>query len=230
MMRKIYKGLALLLVISLLSGFGQANIYAKSILAVKENSKSLEKEYNYRTGNTTKITDPQKLQQIIVEDNLDVPKGYTLSEVTISVLNDTSNTSNTNRNNSIQGDNPNFTIVPIKDVHDVYFTNEYDSDWFEGPCSVSEEYSRKSYITKSVTISVADERISSEYGITVGKEVTKSATFQTTVAANEQLNVRIHTNYLQHYFKIMNGTLQVGTGSAYEPVGLIFKQYRYKLS
>lgn len=113
-----------------------------------------------------------------------------------------------------------------------YYVNEYDSDWFYGPCSVSETYTRESTVKIDIDTTIGNGTVSAAVGYSITDTYVKSKTFTTTVAANKKLNVRIHTNYKSTQFDIYNqwsNNLVEKDAWTAKPIGLVFVQYTYSL-
>jgi hypothetical protein len=222
--RKTKTGLALLLLMAI------SCISINPAVASAKNISSIKDEYGFESASSKVITDSDELQQIVVDDNLDVPKGYTLVKVEVTVVNSNSNTiNNTNslKNNVL--DSTGISITSIKDIPDVYFVNDYVSNWYYGPCTISEEFSQERSVSKEASVGISNDIVEAKYGVTIGKKITNTSTFNAAVSAGNKLNVQIFTNYHQYYFSIKSGSQQIGTGSIYVPMGLIIKQYTYKV-
>ena len=227
-MKNAKKTICLLLSICLLFG-GSLSAYASE--SQNNNSTTSNTEWTY----VSTITDPSDLQQIAEAENLNIPEGYHLESVKTFIytdndsLTDSFTSQNTNEIISTRG-----IIYNIKNVKDkgdgFYYSSEYDSDWFYGPATVSEEYSRTDSVKMSVNVNVTNSVITGAVGYDVTKTFTNKKTFSTTVASGKKVNVKIHTNYKKTTFDIYNkvtGNCVQSGAYTMKPVGLIFKQYTY---
>ena len=227
-MKKVKKTICLLLSVCLLI-CGSLSVYA---------SESQNNEWttdNTEWTSVSTVTNPSDLQKIAETENLNIPEGYHLESVETFIytdndsLTDSSASQNTTEIVSNQG-----IIYNIKNVKDngdgFYYSSEYDSDWFYGPATVSEEYSRTNSVKMSVNVNVTNSVITGAVGYDVTKTFTNKKTFSTTVASGKKVNVKVHTNYKKTTFDIYNKvTGNCAQSGAYtmKPVGLIFKQYTY---
>lgn len=178
----------------------------------------------------TTITDKEELKEIIEEQNLSVPAGYYLEKVDVIVYN-TEDTINTIPSSSIQ---PRGLIYEIRNIRvspkEFYYVNEYDSDWFDGPCSISETYSTECSVKYDYSVNIGDSTVQASLGYSKNYKTVCTKTFSTTVAAGKKLNVRIHPNYKSTEFDVYNkltGNLVEKNCWIAKPIGLIFLQYTY---
>lgn len=195
-----------------------------SALKVKNKSGDLVKEYVEK--------DPKKLAQIIKKDKLTIPKGYHLVSVTTTIINSTAKNESTNQ--IIQASTvPYWYVTNVRDMGDGYsYWDDYDSDWFYGPATISEQYSRTDSCSFNCSLGISASVVSASVGFTIGSSLTKTKTFNASVAAGYKLNVKIFTNYQQksyvvNYVDTAGVSHNYGTYNAWKPVGLIFKQYTY---
>lgn len=178
----------------------------------------------------TTITDKEELEEIIESQNLSVPTGYYLEKVDVIVYN-TEDTINTIPSSSIQ---PRGLIYEIRNIRvspkEFYYVNEYDSDWFDGPCSISETYSTECSVKYDYSVNIGDSTVEASLGYSKEYRTVCTKTFSTTVAAGKRLNVRIHPNYKSTEFDVYNkltGNLTEKDCWIAKPIGLIFMQYTY---
>lgn len=182
----------------------------------------------------TVITNQAELQNIIETQQLNVPTGYHLEKVEIYRYTDADEEQIASTlESTIQ---PYALLYTIKNVrhspNEFYYVNEYDSDWFYGPCSVSETYTRESTVKIDIDTTIGNGTVSAAVGYSITDTYVKSKTFTTTVAANKKLNVRIHTNYKSTQFDIYNqwsNNLVEKDAWTAKPIGLVFVQYTYSL-
>lgn len=177
------------------------------------------------------ITNPTELKKIIEEQELDVPVGYHLEKVEVFCYMDKTEQKNEGFDENIQ---PNALLYEIRNVrvspNEFYYVNEYDSDWFYGPCSVSETYTRQSSVKIDIDTTIGNSTVSAAVGYSITDTYTKSKTFSASVASGKILNVRVHTNYKSTQFDIYNqwtGNLVERDAWTAKPIGLVFVQYTY---
>lgn len=194
--------------------------------------------YQFEFDNApTIITDTVTLNQIIEDENLEVPEGYELTEVEVLKYSSTDDLNLVTESEdliSTFGWLHSYYIGYVSSYGDGYYDSyDYDADWFDGPCSVNETYSRsdKAEITSSVSLS--SSALSAGLGYNKSTTFTKSKSFSTTVSEGKKLQVKIWTNLGKYYFKIydaLDDDSYAGYGYSYKPVGLLFKQYTYTCS
>lgn len=184
----------------------------------------------------TTITDKETLDEIITNQNLNIPTGYHLEKVDVIVYN-ADNSENTLSNSFAAED----TIQPmagliyeIKNIRvspkEFYYVNEYDSDWFDGPCTISETYSKECKAKYNYSVGIQNSTVEASLGYSKSYKTVCTKTFSTTVASGKRLNVRIHTNYKSTEFDVYNkltGNLAEKNCWIAKPIGLIFIQYTY---
>lgn len=181
------------------------------------------------------VTDTAELERIVEQDELNVPEGYHLEKVETFVYTevDDSNAGVIKQTTDIQPYGIIYEVKNKKNKGDNHIkTDQYDSDWFYGPASISETYSRTNKVEKNVSVGITNAALSSALGYSVTDEYTNVKTFSTSVASGKKLNVKVYTNYQKTTFDIYNKATQkcVQEGASTEkPVGLIFKQYTYAL-
>lgn len=173
------------------------------------------------------VNDPEKLQEIIEKENLSVPEGYYLEKVETFVY------SNDDFEFNPEPE-PQAILYEIKNVrhspNQFIYVNQYDSDWFYGPSTISITYSRTNKVEKDIGVSIGNGTVSAAVGYKVSVEYTNSKTFNSSVAAGKKLNVKVHTNYTSTQFDIYNkwtGNLVEKDAWTAKPIGLVFKQYTY---
>lgn len=174
------------------------------------------------------ITSPSELEKIIANENINVPEGYQIEKIETFIYNDKVDTIES-QIQPLGG-----LIYTIKNVrrspNEFYYVNQYDSDWFDGPCSVSETYTRTSEVKVDIGTNIGNGTVSAAVGFSITDKYTKSKSFTTNVAANKKLNVQIHTNYKSTQFDIYNqwtGSLIEKDAWVAQPIGLVFRQFTY---
>lgn len=173
------------------------------------------------------ITSPSDLEAIIATENINIPEGYHIEKIETFIYND--------EVEPVQSQIQPFALIyTIKNVrrspNEFYYVNEYDSDWFDGPCSANETYTRTSKVKVDIGTDIGNSTVSAAVGFSISNKYSKSATFTTNVAANKKLNVRIHTNYKSTQFDIYNqwtGSLVEKDAWVAQPIGLVFRQFTY---
>lgn len=111
-----------------------------------------------------------------------------------------------------------------------YYVNQYDSDWFYGPCEVSETYTKEVETKSKMDTTIGKSTVKLSVGYSHSEKYTVSKTFKTSVAAGKVLNIRVHANFASAQFDIYNkynGNLVEKDAWIAKPVGLVFLQYTY---
>lgn len=208
-------------------------IMSVSIEAYAAEPEMNEADWTY----VSSVTDEDELEKIIEKENIEVPEGYHLESVDTYIYNNASEDLIQEDWISQQVDaqySPRGIVYNIKNVKNkgdgFYFSSEYDSDWFYGPATVSEQYTRTNSVKMSVDAGVANSVISGAVGYSVTSTYSCTKTFTTTVASGKKVNVKIHTNYAKTTFDVYNkltGNCVQSGAYTMKPVGLIFKQYTY---
>ncbi|WDV47524.1 hypothetical protein PV797_07535 [Clostridiaceae bacterium M8S5] len=176
------------------------------------------------------ITNPAELKKIVVNEDLDVPEGYKLVKVTTYSTSQSTPSFIENKNISsvkfFWGTN--WSIRNKQCLGDYYFpNNELQSDWFDGPCDIEETYSESVSATFSTNAGISASSISAGIGFSVTDSTTKQKTFRTSVSAGKKLNVKVYGNYKKYTFDVYKNDKKDGTGTAYKPIGLYFRQFTY---
>lgn len=194
------------------------------------------------------LTDRESLDQLIADEEIEVPDGYQLTSINTTVLY-TEPAINYNTNRIV--DNPGDSIVTpmtsfivkwisnVRTIGDRYYADQpLYSDWFEGPLPDGFTYTLKNVVNSgySSKFGFSAKEVSAEVGFnaSTGHEISRN--FRTeSVASNKKLNVKIFTNYSVRQFD-ENRYLQSGgvkgptsteSGSAWRPVGYIVQQQQY---
>lgn len=181
-------------------------------------------------------TDPDRLEQIAKEDGIEVPEGYSLVSVTTKFV-----PLEAEKEQVLKEDagvvSPMSTyityITNVQSAGNKYYSSDYDSYNYTGPSSVSTTYSQTRSSNYTATTSVSSSLVSSAVGFSVNSSWTYSQGYATTVPAGQLLVVRVHMNYSVKTFDVYRrlstqttGT-KIGSGSAWRPIGLLIKEYRY---
>lgn len=174
------------------------------------------------------VTNPEELEKIIEQDNIQVPEGYHLEKVETFVY------------DGVEPQmeqpiiEPRAILYEIRNVrhspNQFIYTNEYESDWFYGPCTATETYSQTQEARVDIDTSIGDSTVEAAIGFSISQSYTHTRNYTVTVPAGKAVNVRIHMNYTSTMFDIYNkwtGNLKEKDAWAAKPIGLVFKQYTY---
>ncbi len=211
----------------------QISIYAKDDLT---NSQSKIDEFqNYTLTTEMVITDQDELDEYAKKFNYAPPEGHNLEKIEIYAYIDNSSksldllVSDTVVANPVQPLGLFYTIKNVRvSPKEFYYVNDYDSDYFYGPCDVSESYTKTSSTKISVSTNIGNSNLKAAIGYDRNDTFSYTKTFSTSVAAGKVLNVRVHTNYKSTEFDIYNtvtGELVEKNAWTAKPIGLIFMQF-----
>ncbi len=164
----------------------------------------------------------------------EIMDGYKLESVKVDILYDDDafigNDSISNSGNEIE---PNGLVYKIKNVNhtldEFMFTNEFESDYFCGPCNVSETYTKSTTARANCSVNIGKSTLKAAVGYSFTKKFTVSKKFSTNVAANKYLHLKTYVVYRRTDFdiyKILGNTFVEHTWSG-KPVGLAFIQAVY---
>ena len=194
-----------------------------SVSFATERSETIHSIESKDTSLVRVIDDPEELCKWAADDVPgDITKSYKLEKIEIFQYNtselkyeDLISTIHINNSTPFE---PMALLYEIRNVrhspNQFYYVNKYDSDWFYGPCDISETYSKEA--------ETKHDSFSQKYIV--------SKTFSTKVAENKVLNVKVHVNYTSALFDIhnkYNGQLIESDAWVAKPIGLIFLQYTY---
>lgn len=180
-------------------------------------------------------TDTDRLEQIAKEDGIEAPEGYSLVSVTTKFV-----PLEAEKEQALvedEGIAPKSTyityITNVKSAGNKYYSSDYDSYTYGGPGSVSTTYSQTRSSNYTATTSVSSSLVSSAVGFSVNSSWTYSQGYSTTIPAGQILVVRVHMNYSVKTFDVYRRLSseptgsKIGSGSAWRPIGLLIKEYRY---
>ncbi len=170
--------------------------------------------------------DPDVLKQIAAAEGLTAPEGQELVAVKTTIV-------------KLASEDELFTasatpmavasisITNVRTTGYRYYSDDYDSYWYYGPYSLSASYGQTRSAGYSSTYSVSSSMVSSAVGFSVTSSYYESGSHSAEVPVGQSLNLRVYTNYLVKAFDVYNSGTKVGTGSAWRPDSLIFKEYWY---
>ncbi len=170
--------------------------------------------------------DPDVLKQIAAAEGLEAPDGQELIAVKTTVIKLASEDEFFTASAAPMSV-ASITISNVRTTGYRYYSDDYDSYWYYGPYSLSASYGQTRSAGYSSTYSVTSSMVSSAVGFSVTSSYYKSGSHSAEVPAGQSLNLRVHTNYLVKAFDVYNSGTKVGTGSAWRPDSLIFKEYWY---
>jgi hypothetical protein len=234
---KVKKLGILVVTILLLVSFTTTSLASDGEQTFKEPNKKLPQTNKENQGEIElieTITSKNEINNIIITDDVKVPDGMKLVEVKTfrytdpEVLN----------SKIINTANP-LSIVTIWHIYninyigDFYYGDSPDySDWYDGPATITETYTTSRTASFTASTGVTAGAVSANIGFTIGQSYQVSKQFSTTIAKNEQLNVKVFTNYYVKQFDVEKSVdlgpfVYLGKDKAWKPIGLIFKQYRF---
>lgn len=210
-----------------------------SVSFATERSETIHSIESKDTSLVRVIDDPEELCKWATDDVPgDITKSYKLEKIEIfqyntSELKYEDLISTTHINNSTPFE-PMALLYEIRNVrhspNQFYYVNKYDSDWFYGPCDISETYSKEAETKHDISTTIGKETVNASIGYSFSQKYIVSKTFSTKVAENKVLNVKVHVNYTSALFDIhnkYNGQLIESDAWVAKPIGLIFLQYTY---
>ena len=154
----------------------------------------------------TIVTNKNELEQIIEDEDIQVPDGYTLEKVEyFAYINEEISDDSSNINIEQE---PRagliYEIRNVRKVNDFYFVDDYDHDIYEGPASISTTYSYTRDVRKSIGVTIGNSTVEAAVGYDITDKYTKSKTFSTTVASGKTLHVYTYPVYRRTAFDIYN--------------------------
>ncbi len=193
---------------------------------------------------TSIITNKDELQRIINEDDIEIPEGYKLLDVVDSIEEisvDFSKDSLELMQNSASTSNfdevsqtrwfwfwDDWKVKNRQYLGEYYFPgNPLRSDYFEGPCDISETYTEQVKAEVHTGVNVGNDVLGAELGVSLAQEESVSTHFKTSVPSGIELNVIIYGMYKKYSYDIYKNGYYRGTGTLYVPSGLYARQLRY---
>lgn len=178
------------------------------------------------------VTDKNMLEKIIKTDRLSVPNGLNLEKKEIFILklesNETTNNSGKNfkRGSGLIYEIKNISVSP----KEFYYIDEYDSDWYDGACSIKGEYNKKLSVKAKVKTVIGKGTVKNAIGFSLTQNVPVLNNFHIAVEEGKKVNVRTYANYKSVEFDIYNkftGRLVEAKAWAAKPIGLVIIRYTY---
>lgn len=192
----------------------QENIYYDDGLKITENS----------------IKDPNLLNEIIINDNVEIPEGYKLVEVITTTVEISPDISNNIDNSDIEQENsPSlFDKWTLKNKTSEEVQGKLiTSDWFDGPSSFTHSYEETVSASFSTNAGISAKALSAELGFSVTASTKLTKTYNVNIAKGKKVNLKVYVNNKKYSYSVYKGDKYKGTGTATEPIGLVFKQYVY---
>lgn len=175
--------------------------------------------------------DPDKLAQIAEEEGLVAPEGQELISVktTYVSLPDDASLSDAfvKQSDAPMATRASISISNVRSAGYKYYSSDYDSFWYYGPYSLSASFGQTRSAGYSSSYSVSSSLVSSAVGFSVTSSYYKSGSHSASVPSGQSLNLRVHMNYQVKAFDVYSSGTKVGSGSAWKPYSLIFKEYWY---
>lgn len=171
-------------------------------------------------------TDPDKLARIAEKEGLVAPEGQELVSVKTTYVTLPDN-GFAKQSAAPMAAAASVSITNVKSAGSKYYSNDYDSFWYYGPYNLSASFGQTRNAGYSSTYSVSSSAVSSAVGFSVTSSYYQSGSKSATVPSGQSLNLRVHMNYQVKTFDVYSGGAKVGSGSAWKPSGLLFKEYWY---
>lgn len=185
------------------------------------------------------ITDPLVIQEMVDSGMAETKEGklplsittyLALDEASDSVMTD--NTQPSSRKAAIS--------VSKGQYYDGQYFDDYDRDVVEGAARYTTTYEKSgtrswnTSVTGSVKVgadlfSLADieKSVSSSMGYTFGESEKKTKEFQVNIPANKTWEIKVWVSYLVHTYTAKVGSIEIASGRAWRPNGLIIKKTEY---
>jgi|GEM_PF-2727845 len=173
--------------------------------------------------------DPDKLAQIAKEEGLVAPEGQKLVSVktTYVKLPEDEVSLSASSVAAPMATTSGISITNVRVTGYKYYSSDYDSFWYYGPYSLSSSYGQTRSAGYSSSYSVSSSLVSSAVGFSVTSSYYKSGSHSAYVPSGQSLNLRVYMNYQVKGFDVYNSGTKVGSGSAWKPYSLIFREYWY---
>ena len=171
-------------------------------------------------------TDPDKLARIAEKEGLVAPEGQELVSVKTTYVTLPDN-GFAKQSAAPMAAAASVSITNVKSAGSKYYSNDYDSFWYYGPYNLSASFGQTRNAGYSSTYSVSSSAVSSAVGFSVTSSYYQSGSKSATVPSGQSLNLRVHMNYQVKTFDVYSSGAKVGSGSAWKPSGLLFKEYWY---
>ncbi len=177
-------------------------------------------------------TDPDKLARMAEEEGLVAPEGQQLVSVKTTYVMLPADDVSLLDGFAKQSAAPmaalaSISISNVRTTGYKYYSNDYDSFWYYGPYSLSATFGQTRSAGYSSTYSVSSSLVSSAVGYTVTSSYYKSGSHSASVPSGQSLNLRVYMNYQVKAFDVYSSGTKVGSGSAWKPYSLIFREYWY---
>lgn len=175
------------------------------------------------------VTDSDEIQRIQLDDPVEIPEGYHIEEIRyVTVAFDSAEAA---------------TLPPYlqpqlfdkwevknvsKDSNEYYFPNNpLTSDWIDGPSSYTETFKYTVTGTYTSDVSVKAEVVEAGVGFSVSEGTEFEKSYNISVPQGKKMNLKVYGNYFRYSFDVYKNNEYQGSGKAYKPIGLTFKQVLY---
>ncbi len=176
--------------------------------------------------------DPDTLARIAKEEGLVAPDGQTLVGIKttyVRLQDDDKSVADGLAMQSVEpmADTKSVSITNVRITGYKYYSSDYDSYWYYGPYNLSATYGQTRSAGYTSSYSVSSSLVSSAVGFSVTSSYYKSGSHSANISSGQSLNLRVHMNYQVKGFDVYSSGSKVGSGSAWKPYSLIFKEYWY---
>lgn len=185
-------------------------------------------------NNTVLTVDDNLIAFLTEEAAKDVPSGYTLESVDIDIH--YNNINPIYQENDVLDNEPRGLLYKIENVRhtteEFMLTDGYESDYFYGPCTINETYTKSSKACLNCSVTIGKSTLKGALGFSFTQEYSNSKSFNTTVAAGKYLHLRTYVVYRRSDFDVRNiwtGEIEQQNAWAGKPVGLAFFQATYTI-
>lgn len=171
--------------------------------------------------------DITNLEEIAEQEALE---GYSLENIDVEIVYFEDSISSEDADLYVE---PRGVIYEVRNVvhtdFEFMYTNDYESDYFYGPCTVSETYTKSTKATVNASTNIGKSTLEAGLGYSFTKEYTVSKTFSTSVASGKYVHLKIYVVYRQSTFDIYNKWTNEKVESTWsgKPVGMAVVQSTY---
>lgn len=217
-----------------MTAFSNTNVMAEQIVLKEEPQKLDIMNLERNSKGEIVITDKEMIKQISLQDgDKNYEKidriVYTFSDIdedNINIINNNEPKEN-ETNNKATGWT--WHISNVKDLGSGYtYATQYDESIYYGPSTVSQTYTKTGTYSYNTTVTIDSAIIKAAVGFNVTGTATMQQNYSFSVPNGGKIALRVLVNYAKTTYDVgqnFNGLIyEHSTGSAFRPVGLIFKQ------
>lgn len=183
------------------------------------------------------ITDKDRIQEISIQDKIETPKGYRIESIVIDSYRFLDKDCDLSMQQKIAIEKPCpersfFNGLKIMNINksslDYYFPKSpLSSDWIDGPSKFTQSFEESVTASFNSDVSVSASVVEAGLGFSVTKSTKYTKSYQVSVPKGKKMNLKVFGNYERYTFDVYKKNEKIGSGKAYKPIGLTFKQYIY---